>query len=132
MYRKVVINEFPEYETMMCRGHRSTPPDDDVDPVVLTMLTFGEAFRIAHTTRQGKTYVRGDQYRDVRSWMGDDNDNIVSWSGVWKRDPSRRMVGTFTVVDGGNGYRYTEKIYNGGRLETTIVSTCASAGGDSR
>jgi hypothetical protein len=111
---------------MVCRDHRSTPPDDDADPVVLTMLTFDEAFRVAHTTRQGKTYVRSDQYKDVRSWMGDDNSNIVSWSGVWKKDPSRRMVGTFASADG-DDYRYVEKIYNGGRVETTITSTCTEA-----
>jgi hypothetical protein len=119
-------NEYPEQPTMACRNHRSTPPDADPDPVVITLLTFDDTFGAAHTTRSGKTYVRGDQYRDIKVWTGD-SANEVYWSGVSKRNPNKRMTGS--LVTAGDDYRYTEKTYNGGRLETTVVSNCASADG---
>ena len=117
--------------TLACRSHRSTPPDDaDPDPVLITLLTFDRTFSVSHTTRNGKTYVRGDQYRDVSVRLFEGHDEIVSWSGTWKRKPNMRMVGTLTAADGGD-YRYTEKVYDGGRLETTTVSDCAPADGAS-
>src|SRR5258706_8848549 len=36
---------------------------------------------------------------------------------------------SFSLVTAGDSYRYTEKIHDGGRLETTVVSTCAPAEG---
>jgi hypothetical protein len=118
-------NELPDLATLTCRDHRSDPSDDDTDPVVITMLTFADAFRVAHTTRFGKTYVRTDQYRDVQtSMVGDD---IVTWSGTWKRDPKKRMVGTLSY--NGPDYRYTEKTYDRNRLEVTVTSTCTRADG---
>ena len=117
--------------TLVCRSHRSTPPDDaDPDPVVITLLTFDRTFSVSHTTKNGKTYVRGDQYHDVSVRLFEGHDGIVSWSGTWKRKPNMRMVGTLTAADGGD-YRYTEKVYDGGRLETTTVSDCAPADGAS-
>jgi hypothetical protein len=67
--------------------------------------------------------VRGDQYRDVKVWT-DEGGNDVYWSGIWRKNPNKRMTGS---LDGNN--RYTEKIYDGGRLETTVVSTCTRADG---
>jgi hypothetical protein len=128
VYQSVTSNVFSERPTMVCRDHRSTPPDDDFDPVTITLLTFDGTFRVAHTTRLGKTYVRSDQYRDVKVWE-DENAEGVNWSGVWKKNLNKRMTGSFVTVIVGSSYRYTEKIYDGGRLETTTVSTCTEADG---
>jgi hypothetical protein len=127
VYRRVVSNERPDLGTLECRDHRSTPPDPDPDPVVRTLLTFADGFVVTHFTRSGKLYTRGDQYRDIRVWTNEGG-NDVYWSGTWKKNQNKRMTGSL-VTGNDDNYRYTEKIYDGGRVETTVVSTCASADG---
>jgi hypothetical protein len=112
-------NERPELGTLVCANHRSTPPDSDPDPVIRTILNFEDTFAVTHVSRSGKAYVRGDQYRDVKVW---DDEKGPHWSGIWKRNPNKRMTGT--LVYEGNNNRYIEETYDGGRLETTMVSTC--------
>jgi hypothetical protein len=121
MYRRAVSNERPE-GVVECRDHVSTPPErDDPDPVIKTLLTFADGFVVTHITRSGKIYTRGDQYRDVRIWT----DEGTHWPGIWKRNPNKRMTGSLSYE--GNAARYVEKVYDGGRLETTITSTCENA-----
>jgi hypothetical protein len=122
VYRRVTSNERPgEMGPLECRDHKSTPPEPiDTDRVVTTLINFDDTFAVTHVTRSGKTYVRGDQYRDIRVWMNEMG--TPYWSGVWKRDPNKRMTGS--LVWEGDANRYVEEIRDGGRLETTIVSTC--------
>jgi hypothetical protein len=116
MYHRVQSNEYPEYSTMECRDHR--PSDGDPDPVTLTLLTFDNTFAVTHVTRNGKTYKRGDQYRDLRVWSDDDG---THWAGTSKRVPSKRMVGSLTL---GQPNKYVEKTYEGGRPTVTVTATC--------
>src|SRR5262249_10130065 len=64
-------NERPDLGTLECRGHVSTPPDTDANPVVLTLLNFDETFDVRHVMRSGKVYRRSDQFRDIQIWTND-------------------------------------------------------------
>ena len=109
---------------LVCRDFRVTPPEaEDRDPVLLATLNFNEGLVVTHVTLSGKAYARAEQYRDVRMWSETTDD--VHWSGVWNRDPNRKMVGE-ARYDGTRG-SYVEKIYDRGRLENTITSTCKRA-----
>jgi hypothetical protein len=129
MYRvDKTYNERPEMGVLECRGHTSTPSDSDADPVVTTLINLDDGFDIKHVTRSGKVYKRADQYYDVKMWM--DDNNVTHWSGLWKRNPNKRMTGSVTYKfygDDGNN-RYVEETFDGGRLETTVTSKCMKAG----
>jgi hypothetical protein len=91
------------------------------------VLAIDDDFGVVHVTASGKSYARRDQYRDIKLWT---KDTAVFWSGVSKKNPAKRMVGTF-VPSGYNSrtdeaYKatYVEEIYNGGRLEITITHEC--------
>jgi hypothetical protein len=119
-YRSEQRNEFPELAAMVCRDHRSALPDDDQDPITITLLTFDDTFAVTHVARSGKTYARRDQYRNISVWTEVENDS-VNWSGVMKRNPNKRMTGSLKWEP----KQYTEKTYDGGRLETTTISICS-------
>jgi hypothetical protein len=55
-----------------------------------------------HYAASGETYIRNEQYRDLRFWM----------------------VGTLRIEKGNQWVEYTEKLFRSGKLETTIVSVC--------
>jgi len=71
--------------------------------------------------RSGKVYRRSDQFRDIQIWTNDMG--TPQWSGIWKRDPNKRMTGSLQY-DEGDANRYTEETFDGGRLETTVTSKC--------
>jgi hypothetical protein len=113
-------NERPELTPLVCRDHRSMPPDTDPDPVVWTILNFGDGFAVTHITRSGKTYARAAQYRDIHVWTNDMG--TPYWSGVWKRDHNKRMTGSLPYES--DATRYVEETYDGGRLAVTMSSKC--------
>jgi hypothetical protein len=118
-------NERNETGALECRGHRSTPTDSDADPVVMTLVNLDDGFDVKHVTRSGKVYKRADQYRDVKMWT--DDGNVTHWSGIWKRDPNKRMTGSVTRnYDDDDNNRYVEETFDGGRLVTTVTSKCTS------
>jgi hypothetical protein len=84
------------------------------------VLNFEDTFIVTHVTRSGKAYTRGNQYRDIKVWTNEMG--TPYWSGIWKRNPNKRMTGS--LVNEGDTNRYIEEVYDGGRLETTIVSSC--------
>jgi hypothetical protein len=112
-----------EYE---CGGYRSVPPEAvERDPVVKTSVVM-PSFDVTHTTLAGETYLRGDQYRDIRIWSSRKGDY---WSGVSIKNPRRTMVGQL-AYDGSRGELarlYIEKSFVNGRLERTTTSTCVGA-----
>jgi hypothetical protein len=111
-------NERADMGVLVCANHRSMPPDSDSDQIVRTILNFDDTFAVTHVSRSGKAYLRGDQYKDVKVWY----DEKSHWSGVWKRNSNKRMTGT--LVFEGDTIKYIEETYDGGRLETTMVSMC--------
>jgi hypothetical protein len=70
--------------------------DDDPDPVFKTRIlraVTGEIV-VVHYAASGETYVRNDQYRDVRFWSDGKTDN---WSGVSIKRPDWSMVGRLQI-----------------------------------
>ena len=113
-----------------CGAPKSSPPDNDRDPIYKTKLeTIGMGnnplvgFSIEHHAVSGKVYSRDDQYRDRRYWSTSISDN---WSGISIKNPSLTMVGSLMEDNRNRLTRltYVEKIFRSGRLETTIVSVC--------
>jgi len=86
-------------ETYECGATKSTPPDNDRDPIVKIKLQIVisagsnefRTFDVDHYAASGKIYSRQDQYRDRRYWS---NDKADSWSGVSVRMPNLTMVGS--------------------------------------
>jgi hypothetical protein len=76
-----------------------------------------------HYAASGETYIRNEKYRDLRFWVQEKTDN---WSGVSIKRPDRTMVGTIRMEKGRQWFEYIEKLFSGGKLETTIVSVCRS------
>jgi hypothetical protein len=74
-----------------------------------------------HYAASGETYIRNEQYRDQRFWGKEETDN---WSGVSIKRPDWTMVGTIRIDKGGQWIEYIEKLFSGGKLQTTIVSVC--------
>ena len=123
-------NVRPEMAPLTCRDFELTPPEpEDDDPVERAVIDFRDTFGVTHVTRSGKKYIRADQYKDVRVWLPSSGDGVVSWSGTWRRNPSRRMVGTLVSERG--GYSYVERFYDGARLETEVRSACMPVDGAS-
>jgi hypothetical protein len=108
--------------TLECGAAKSTPPDNDPDPIYKTKIALtDQVIYVEHYAASGKTFSRNEQYRDQRFWRAENTDN---WSGVSVKRPDRTMVGTIRMDKGGQRVEYTEKVYSGGKLEVTIVSVC--------
>jgi hypothetical protein len=104
------------------------PPDNDRDPIIkIGVNVFWSpanarnptGFTVEHYSVGGKVYSREDQYRDYRMWSTKTSEN---WSGVSIRNPALTMIGTI-FEERGRTY-YVERIFNRGRLETVVKSTC--------
>jgi hypothetical protein len=105
-----------------CGAAKTTPPDDHSDPIYKTKIAVTDkVMYVVHYAASGETYIRNEQYRDLRFWGQEKTDN---WSGVSIRRPDRTMVGTLRIDKGGQWVEYIEKLFSGGKLETTIVSVC--------
>jgi hypothetical protein len=118
-------------ENYECGAAKSSPPDNDRDPVYKTKLqTVGmgpkyvlHGFIVDHYVASGNVYSRDNQYRDRRYWSTSISEN---WSGISIKNPSLSMVGSLMEDTRNRLTRltYVEKIFRSGRLETTIVSVC--------
>jgi hypothetical protein len=105
-----------------CGAAKTTPPDNDSDPIYKTKIAVTDkGMYVVHYAASGETYIRNEQYRDLRFWGQEKTDN---WSGVSIKRPDRTMVGTIRIDKGGQWMEYIEKLFSGGKLETTIVSVC--------
>ena len=76
---------------------------------------------IAHYAASGETYVRNDQYRDLRFWSDGKTDN---WSGVSIKRPDWTMVGRLQIDKTDRWVEYVEKLYQSGKLQSTATSVC--------
>jgi hypothetical protein len=122
--------------TYECGAAKSSPPDNDPDPVYKTKVetvAVGEnfplrGFYVEHHAASGKVYVRSEQYRDQRYWSTDKprtwSDN---WSGVSIKYPGLTMIGSIQADNNNRRVSYVEKLFRNGKLETTIVSLCRPA-----
>jgi len=105
-----------------CGAAKSTPPDADTDPIYKTKIAVSDkVILVVHYAASGETYIRNEQYRDLRFWKQDETDN---WSGVSVKRPDLTMVGTIRMEKGNQWVEYTEKLFREGKLDTTIVSVC--------
>jgi hypothetical protein len=105
-----------------CGAAKITPADDDSDPIYKTKIAVADkVIYVVHYAASGETYIRNEQYRDLRFWGQEKTDN---WSGVSIKRPDRTMVGTIRMEKGRQWIEYIEKLFSGGKLETTIVSVC--------
>jgi hypothetical protein len=108
--------------TLECGAAKSTPPDNDPDPIYKTKIAVtDQVIYVEHYAASGKTFSRNEQYRDQRFWPQEKTNN---WSGVSVNRPDRTMVGSIRMDKGGQRVEYTEKVYRSGKLEVTIVSVC--------
>jgi hypothetical protein len=114
--------------TIECGLIRISPPDNDRDPTIKTKVSMiwspandrnPSDFSVEHYSAAGNVYSRSEQYRSIRLWTTRDSDN---WSGVSIRNPALTMVGT-VYSERGRTF-YVERVFNNGRLETVISSTC--------
>jgi hypothetical protein len=115
-------NETHEGMSLECAGFRVQPPEpEDRDPIVRARIDFSRegTHAVTHTSLSGKAYVRHEQYRDYRTWR---DPNGIHWSGTSVRNPRNTMVGR--LVGDQDRYRYTERAFRDGKLETIVVSTC--------
>src|SRR5262245_58779645 len=105
-----------------CGAAKVTPPDDEADPIYKTKIAVTDkVIFVVHYAASGETYIRNEQYRDLRFWGQDKADN---WSGVSIKRPDWTMVGTIRMEKGRQWIEYIEKLFSGGKLQTTIVSVC--------
>ena len=105
-----------------CGAAKTTPPDDDSDPIYKTKIAVTDkVIYVVHYAASGETYIRNEQYRDLRFWGDEKTDN---WSGVSIKRPDWTMVGTIRIDKGGQWIEYIEKLFSAGKLQTTIVSAC--------
>jgi hypothetical protein len=79
----------------------------DNDPGVSSLCNFDQFLRM--------------QFFNVRSWGQEETD---IWSGVSIKRPDCTMVGTIWMEKGRQWVEYIEKLFSGGKLQTTIVSVC--------
>ena len=118
---KTAINANLKY-ALECGAAKSTPPDNDPDPIYKTKIAVtDQGMYVVHYAASGETYIRNEQYRDLRFWGQEKSDN---WSGVSVKRPDLTMVGTIRMDKGDQWVEYTEKLFRSGKLETTIVSVC--------
>jgi hypothetical protein len=106
-----------------CGATKSVPPDDDPDPVFRTRIlraVTGEIV-VVHYAASGESYVRNDQYRDLKFWSDGKTDN---WSGVSIKRPDWTMVGRLQIDKTDRWVEYVEKLYQGGKLQSTSTSVC--------
>jgi hypothetical protein len=111
-------------ETYECGATKSSPPDNDRDPIVKIKVQIvfmpGDnkfyAFDVDHYAASGKVYSRQEQYRDRRFWSNDKADN---WSGISVKIPSLTMIGKL----GSDGH-YVEQQFRAGKLQSTTISAC--------
>src|SRR5262245_2634279 len=105
-----------------CGAAKTTPSDDESDPIYKTKIAVTDkVIYVVHYAASGETYIRNEQYRDLRFWGQAKTDN---WSGVSIKRPDWTMVGTIRIDKGGQWIEYIEKLFSGGKLQTTIVSVC--------
>jgi hypothetical protein len=106
-----------------CGAAKTTPPDNDYsDPIYKTKIAVTDkVIFVVHYAASGETYIRNEQYRDQRFWRQEETDN---WSGVSIKRPDWTMVGTIRIDKGRQWIEYIEKLFSGGKLQTTIVSVC--------
>jgi hypothetical protein len=107
-----------------CAGFKRTPPEAlERDPVVKTIIDVEQNFFVKHQTLAGFSYIRNEQYRDIRTWT---RNGEHYWSGVSIKNPARTMIGKLAWDDsrGIAARRYVEKSYRGKMLESTVISTC--------
>jgi hypothetical protein len=98
-----------------CGATKCVPScDDDPDPVYRTRVAravTGEIV-VVHYAASGETYVRNDQYRDLRFWTDGKADN---WSGVSIKRPDWTMVGRLQIdkrIAGSNTLRNSIRAAN--------------------
>ena len=106
-----------------CGATKSVPADDDPDPIFrmrIARAVDGQLV-IVHYAASGETYVRNDQYRDMRFWSDEKTDN---WSGVSIKRPDWTMVGRLQMDKTDRWIEYVEKLYQGGKLQSTSTSVC--------
>jgi hypothetical protein len=107
-----------------CGATKCVPScDDDPDPVYRTRVAravTGEIV-VVHYAASGETYVRNDQYRDLRFWTDGKADN---WSGVSIKRPDWTMVGRLQIDKTDRWVEYVEKLYQSGKLQSTATSVC--------
>src|SRR4051794_37428690 len=74
-----------------CGAAKITPADDDSDPIYKTKIAVTDkVIYVVHYAASGETYIRNEQYRDLRLWAQEKTEN---WSGVSIKRPDRTMVG---------------------------------------
>jgi len=114
-----------------CGAAKSTPPDNDYsDPIYKTKIAVTDkVIFVVHYAASGETYIRNEQYRDLRFWGQEKTDN---WSGVSVKRPDLTMVGSIRMDKEGQWVEYTEKLFRSGKLEATIVSVCRPIPGSSQ
>src|SRR5438876_75467 len=113
-----------------CGAAKTTPPDADTDPIYKTKIAVTDkVILVVHYAASGETYIRNEQYRDLRFWGQEKTDN---WSGVSVKRPDLTMVGSIRMEKGSQWVEYTEKLFRSGKLETTIVSVCRPVPGSSQ
>src|SRR5262245_65033531 len=63
-----------------CGAAKTTPADNDSDPIYKTKIAVTDkVILVVHYAASGETYIRNEQYRDLRFWGEEKTDN---WSGV--------------------------------------------------
>ena len=113
-----------------CGAAKSTPPDADPDPIYKTKIAVTDkVIYVVHYAASGETYIRNEQYRDLRFCRQEETDN---WSGVSVKRPDWTMVGSIRMDKGGQWVEYTEKLFVGGKLQATTVSVCRPIPGSSQ
>jgi hypothetical protein len=111
---------------LQCGAAKTVPPDSDSDPIFQTRIAktaTGELY-IRHFAASGERYDRNSQYRDLKFWSEGLSD---SWSGVAIKRPDWTMVGRVQVEKTRRWVEYIEKLYRGGKLESTTTSVCCTA-----
>jgi hypothetical protein len=108
---------------LQCGGAKSVPPDNDPDPIVWTRIVAieGGEIYIRHFAAGGENYTRNEQYRDLKFWSEGKTDN---WSGTSIKHPNRTLVGRLQMDKTDRWVEYVEKLYSGGKLQSTTTSAC--------
>jgi hypothetical protein len=111
-------------ERWVCNPVSVYPPDGDRDPGQRIEVYQGvdtKRLGVKHVSMSGAEYLRDLQYVNMK--YGPD-----WWSGTRQSNPRLTMVGKLEKKLG--TARYTERVYNGRKLETTITAPCVVPDGD--